>query len=1307
MLSTLSRGAALGAALAACSSVAGQGPGLPNTTFPANELFTVISTTGSGSHGRALMIDGYLALPRSGAGVSLYDVSDPYNPTLYSSLGGMGLAEPHTYAQTTSYGGRDVLFVRGGGLGGTGFGIYDFSNPAAPAPRGTYTVPGIPGGYATGMFWFFVQGDLVYCPAGSLGLYIVDASDPAAPQVRAHVPKSALGGFNTVLAWAVGNRLVLANSDGGSGYALCDISHPTQPTVIHSSATTPIPYSATVNGGQLVVAAVSNCISCPGGNGGSFYMHDIDAPGFTTTASVGLPSRGASAAVQDQFVHVAASTTYLKLSQQQPTPTVVGQTTNPTAGGDIDWVTPIGNLVALGDDQNGGTKLVPHQAGPDQTGPSVTMVIPADGAVQQALSTRVGVTTSDMVDIDSLDLSTFSVRPVGGQPIAGAFSCQMGIVNFVPEAALQPNTTYEVSIPAGGVRDWSGNPAPTTFTSVFSTGATLNLVTVTAQPTTPTLVGQAATFDVATSSGNGTLSYSWDFGDGTPPTPFSSTTSAQHAYAAPGHYAVRVTATDGVGTTSASRLQTVHRPVTASRPTRSSTIVQTTAGLVCCVNADNHSITAIDGSGAHKVFEVATGRGPRTLAEGPNGALWVACEGDATVRIHDGISGALMATLPLPPGSAPYGVVFRPDGGAGYVSLRARGEVAELDPVARAVVTQRVVGPEPKGLAVTADSQQLLVTRFLSGAVGEVRRLTTTPLALVGTTSLAVDPGPDTENSGRGVPNYLSSITVSPDGVRAWVPSKKDNVQRGVYRDGQPLTFESTVRTALSQVELATGQEDLAARVDFNDRDMAFATAFSPLGDYAFTALQGSNAVDVRDAYTGDLVAGVEEVGRAPQGLAMSPDGLRLYVHGFLSRSVRVYDVSGVTGSTTFAFELLADVATVQTEQLPPQVLHGKQIFYDATDPRMNEDGYISCASCHLDGGHDGRVWDFTDRGEGLRNTTTLIGRRGLGHGNVHWTGNFDEIQDFEHDIRTTFGGDGFLTQSQWQAGTVSDPLGQPKEGLSPELDALAAYVRSLADFGVSPHREPDGSLSAAAARGKALFDSIGCASCHSGPSFTDSAFGAVHDVGTFGSGSGQASGGPLLGLDTPTLRGLWTSAPYLHDGSAATLMDVLTVANPSGLHGPTSAMTSSERQDLVEYLLSIDDLELGCRMPGTGEDLELHGGVGAPPSRACLTEVVGGETVRKVLASPGGAFHGALGALVFQVYDRTNPPIPALPGVHLDQVGAAFYAAPLLPGGLLVDLPVPLGVSGGVLRAQGFALGTGTQNGAYATTFAHDVFLR
>ena len=114
----------------------------------------------------------------------------------------------------------------------------------------------------------------------------------------------------------------------------------------------------------------------------------------------------------------------------------------------------------------------------------------------------------------------------------------------------------------------------------------------------------------------------------------------------------------------------------------------------------------------------------------------------------------------------------------------------------------------------------------------------------------------------------------------------------------------------------------------------------------------------------------------------------------------------------------------------------------------------------------------------------------------------------------------------------------------------------------------------------------------------------------------------------------------------------------------------------------------------------------GARSDTMICHHVIGGETVRKVLASPGGAFDGALGAVVFQVYDRSTPPVPALPGVHLDQVGAAFYAAPLLSGGLVVDMPVPLGVAGGVLRAQGFALSSSAQNGAYATTFAHDVFL-
>jgi len=58
--------------------------------------------------------------------------------------------------------------------------------------------------------------------------------------------------------------------------------------------------------------------------------------------------------------------------------------------------------------------------------------------------------------------------------------------------------------------------------------------------------------------------------------------------------------------------------------------------------------------------------------------------------------------------------------------------------------------------------------------------------------------------------------------------------------------------------------------------------------------------------------------------------------------------------------------------------------------------------------------------------------------------------------------------------------------------------------------------------------------------------------------------------IDTPTLRFLYDSAPYLHDGSAATLQDVLTTANPNDEHGVTSHLTEQELADLIAFLLAL-----------------------------------------------------------------------------------------------------------------------------------------
>ena len=124
----------------------------------------------------------------------------------------------------------------------------------------------------------------------------------------------------------------------------------------------------------------------------------------------------------------------------------------------------------------------------------------------------------------------------------------------------------------------------------------------------------------------------------------------------------------------------------------------------------------------------------------------------------------------------------------------------------------------------------------------------------------------------------------------------------------------------------------------------------------------------------------------------------------------------------------------------------------------MSRDGYLACSSCHFDSREDGQVWDRSAEGEGLRNTISLLGKGAPGNGDFHWSGNFDEVQDFENDMRANFGGLGFMPDQLFDSGTVSATLGDPKASLSPELDALAAYVNSLRELPPSPYRNPDGS---------------------------------------------------------------------------------------------------------------------------------------------------------------------------------------------------------------------------------------------------------
>ena len=143
---------------------------------------------------------------------------------------------------------------------------------------------------------------------------------------------------------------------------------------------------------------------------------------------------------------------------------------------------------------------------------------------------------------------------------------------------------------------------------------------------------------------------------------------------------------------------------------------------------------------------------------------------------------------------------------------------------------------------------------------------------------------------------------------------------------------------------------------------------------------------------------------------------------------------------------------------------------------------------------------------------------------------------------------------------------------MSVALDQLAAFVLSLQAVPPSPHRNEDGTLTDAARRGREVFADAGCTRCHAAPRYTDSAAGLLHDVGTLLPTSGQRLGGPLEGIDTPSLAGLWATAPYLHDGRAGTLREIFTVYNPGDKIGVTSTLDDRELADLEAYLLQLDD---------------------------------------------------------------------------------------------------------------------------------------
>ncbi len=549
------------------------------------------------------------------------------------------------------------------------------------------------------------------------------------------------------------------------------------------------------------------------------------------------------------------------------------------------------------------------------------------------------------------------------------------------------------------------------------------------------------------------------------------------------------------------------------------------ADVLYTANHDSASVSKLSLANLAKIAEFPLGVPPDNLAIDEAGRIWVTSRRRDTIRILDAADGGELGRIDTE--DQPFDVLHL-DGGLTAVSLYGAGAVLLIDRNTLTVVDRLATNPDPRGLALSADGQKLLVTHFRSGS-----------LSILDIDSRQVERTIQPERDG----NLLQNAVVSEDGTRAYLPLTRSNASNPI------LTFDTTVFPVVSVVDLVSGVAVPSERVsiDIVDEPVGIPLDAALTTDHLFILNAASNDLTVVNRVT-NLGEAHLELGHNPRSMVLSPDGSRLFVHNALSATL------SVVNTQTLAVDAEVPVSTLP---LQPGILNGKRLFNSSDRTDLARDQWIACSTCHFDGEQDGRTWFFAD---GPRNTTSLLG--GAVTFPFHWSGDLDELHDVESTIRDIQAGTG-LVDGPDNCSPACDQA-PPNAGRSTDLDDLAAYMATLT-LPTNPNLDADGKPSQAAIRGSRVFHSpeTGCAACHVPPLYLDR---RRHDVGT--GGRPEERKGPAF--NTPSLRGVFATAPYLHDGRAETLASVFTTHNPADAHGVTSGLSTQEIDDLVAYVESL-----------------------------------------------------------------------------------------------------------------------------------------
>ena len=522
---------------------------------------------------------------------------------------------------------------------------------------------------------------------------------------------------------------------------------------------------------------------------------------------------------------------------------------------------------------------------------------------------------------------------------------------------------------------------------------------------------------------------------------------------------------------------------------------------------------------------VAQGAGLMTF-DAAAGIAYVADRRNDRIAVVKTDPMAIASSIKTP--AEPYGVALTPDRKFLLVSTITDRTLVAYDVATGREAWQTPLGAEPRGIAVSPDGTRALVAYLTTGTVDEIdlagaRRVEHIALASDSSQRRCRRCGNDGDSFARGAfaVTFLGEHQAVVPFQREVPVQQDDGSERtSSYGGGaeSPLTHQLAFlgfgdgRTEQTTAQIAQHQPRAIAWDQAHD-----ALYVAGMGSDTILQLKNASQASIAAGLSVSLTSGKDRCG--PDGLAITATGNVLVWCSFTRKVEQVEVVSGydaLAGTTN----LTVGPSLVATAMTAKQ--HEGLVLFHSAEPQISQNGNLACASCHPDTRADGLSWRINKK----ELQTPLLAGRLVGTHPFKWDGTDPTLRDSLRSTMKRLGGGGLSGH---------------------ETDALATYLESLPSVR-TPTRD-----ATQVARGKQLFESEGCRTCHAGPAYTDQ--------------ERHKFAGTLRESDTPSLRGVSASAPYFHDGSAATLEALL--HDRGAVHGmaDTARLSDQEVADLTAFL--------------------------------------------------------------------------------------------------------------------------------------------